>query len=93
MEPVPENSVGQDNYAAALAPIPLGKMLRDARERLNLSVAEVASQIKFAPRQIEALEADDLQQLCQNFVTGYTDIISGSARGENGLGRISADFG
>jgi cytoskeleton protein RodZ len=81
MEPVPENNVGKDNSAAALAPIPLGKMLRDARERLNLSVAEVASQIKFAPRQIEALEADDLQHFpeaafLRGFVRSYAKILS-----------------
>jgi cytoskeleton protein RodZ len=81
MEPVPENNVGKNNSAAALAPIPLGKMLRDARERLNLSVAEVASQIKFAPRQIEALEADDLQHFpeaafLRGFVRSYAKILS-----------------
>lgn len=81
MEPLPENSVGQDNYAAAIAPIPLGKMLREARERLNLSVAEVAAQIKFAPRQIEALEADDLQHFpeaafLRGFVRSYAKILS-----------------
>ena len=81
MEPLPENSVGQDNHAAAAAPIPLGKMLREARERLNLSVAEVAAQIKFAPRQIEALEADDLQHFpeaafLRGFVRSYAKILS-----------------
>lgn len=81
MEPLPENSVGQDNNSAATALIPLGKMLRDARERLNLSVAEVAAQIKFAPRQIEALEADDLQHFpeaafLRGFVRSYAKILS-----------------
>ncbi len=37
----------------------LGGVLRTAREQLGLSVGDVANQIKFAPRQIEALEADD----------------------------------
>ena len=81
MEPLPENSVGQDNHAAAAAPIPLGKMLREARERVNLSVAEVAAQIKFAPRQIEALEADDLRHFpeaafLRGFVRSYAKILS-----------------
>ncbi len=81
MEPLPENSVGQDHNSAAAVPIPLGKMLRDARERLNLSVPEVAAQIKFAPRQIEALEADDLQHFpeaafLRGFVRSYAKILS-----------------
>ena len=81
MEHLPENNVGQDNYSAAIPPIPLGKMLREARERLNLSVAEVAAQIKFAPRQIEALEADDLQHFLEaaflrGFVRSYAKILS-----------------
>ena len=81
MDDLPENSVGQDQNSAAAAPVPLGKMLRDARERLNLSVAEVAAQIKFAPRQIEALEADDLQHFpeaafLRGFVRSYAKILS-----------------
>ena len=81
MEPLPENSVGQDHHAVAAEPIPLGRMLREARERQNLSVAEVAAQIKFAPRQIEALEADDLRHFpeaafLRGFVRSYAKILS-----------------
>ena len=36
-----------------------GKVLAEARERLGLSVVEVARQLRLSPRQIEALEADD----------------------------------
>ena len=63
-------------------------MLREAREHLGLSVADVAGQIKFAPRQIEALEADDFKQsarscilaricaqLCQDFASGRRIVI------------------
>ena len=37
----------------------VGGALRDARIQSGMSVNEVSSRIKFAPRQIEALEADD----------------------------------
>ncbi len=51
---------------------PPGHILREARERLGLSVADVANQIKLAPRQIEALEADDFQHLPEMaFVRGF----------------------
>lgn len=49
-----------------------GHALREARERLGLSVADVANQTKLAPRQIEALEADDFQHLPEMaFVRGF----------------------
>lgn len=59
----------------------LGRRLRAARERLGLSVADVANQIKFAPRQIEALEADDYKHLqgaafLRGFVRSYAKILS-----------------
>lgn len=74
-----ENSAGQDGDAVA-APSSLGATLREARERLGLSVADVAGQIKFAPRQIEALEADDFQHLpemafVRGFVRSYARIL------------------
>lgn len=80
MEQLPENGAGQDNTPAAVLPAPLGKMLREARERLGLSIADVAHQIKLAPRQIEALESDDYQQLpemafVRGFVRSYAKIL------------------
>ena len=63
MEQAPENNAGQDDSSVAATVVSLGKMLREARELAGLSVADVANQIKFAPRQIEALEADDFQNL------------------------------
>lgn len=42
---------------------PVGEQLRAAREASHLSVDEVASALKFSPRQIEALEADDFASL------------------------------
>lgn len=55
-------------------------MLREAREKRGLTVAEVAGQIKFAPRQIEALEADDFKNLpeaafLRGFVRSYAKIL------------------
>ncbi len=50
----------------------LGSMLREARERQGLSVGDVANQIKFAPRQIEALEADDFSATLETaFLRGF----------------------
>lgn len=49
-----------------------GRTLREARERLGMSLADVAGQLKFATRQIEALEADDYQRLPEMmFVRGF----------------------
>lgn len=57
---------------AQITPPMPGRVLREARERLGLSVADVANQIKFAPRQIEALEAGDFQHLPQaTFLRGF----------------------
>jgi cytoskeleton protein RodZ len=53
-------------------PLSAGKALREAREQLGLSVNDVANRIKFAARQIEALEADDYAQLPEAaFVRGF----------------------
>ena len=72
MEYLPENNPGQDDRSAAMPPTSLGRLLREARLGLNLSVADVAAQIKFAPRQIEALEADDFKQLPEAaFLRGF----------------------
>ena len=72
MEQLPENNAGQDDSSAATPKPSLGRMLREARESLGMSVADVAGQIKFAPRQIEALEADDFQRLPEMpFVLGF----------------------
>lgn len=80
MEQLPENNTGQDDSSAASPAISLGITLREARERLGLSVADVADQIKFAPRQIEALEAEDFQHLpemafVRGFVRSYARIL------------------
>ena len=80
MENLTEPSAGQENNSAEIPVVSLGKMLREARERQGLSVMDVSSQIKFAPRQIEALEEDDLQHLpetafLRGFVRSYAKIL------------------
>ena len=81
MEQLPENNAEQGDSSAATPAVSLGKKLREAREHLGLSVADVAGQIKFAPRQIEALEADDFQHLpemafVRGFVRSYARILN-----------------
>jgi len=86
MEQLPENTEEQvkpSETATQTTPgqVSLGKMLREAREQLNLSIVDVAAQIKFAPRQIEALEADDFKQLpemafLRGFVRSYAKILN-----------------
>lgn len=50
----------------------VGMTLREAREGLGLSVHDIANRIKFAPRQVEALEANDFSQLPQaTFLRGF----------------------
>ncbi|WP_435626470.1 helix-turn-helix domain-containing protein [Candidatus Ferrigenium straubiae] len=80
MEQIPENSAGQGESPAPAAALPLGKTLREARERLGLSVADVSGQTKLAPRQIEALEAEDFRSLpempfVRGFVRSYAKIL------------------
>ncbi|HEU0233515.1 MAG TPA: RodZ domain-containing protein [Gallionella sp.] len=72
MEQLPEDNTGQGDSPAAIPAVSLGTTLREARERLGLSIADVANQTKLAPRQIEALEADDFQHLPEmTFVRGF----------------------
>lgn len=50
----------------------VGKVLREARERMGMSLEEVAGRLKFAPRQITALEEGDFGQLPEmTFVRGF----------------------
>lgn len=81
MEQLPENNPVQDAGSVVTPAVSLGKALREARERAGLSVADMAHQIKFAPRQIEALEADDFQHLpemafVRGFVRSYAKILN-----------------
>lgn len=68
----PENINAVANETSQTTPVLPGKMLREARERLGLSVADVAQHTRLAPRQIEALEADDFDNLPElPFVRGF----------------------
>lgn len=50
----------------------VGASLRVARERAGLSVADIANRIKFAARQVEALEANDFAHLPKaTFLRGF----------------------
>ncbi|MDP2792827.1 MAG: DUF4115 domain-containing protein [Sulfurisoma sp.] len=71
--------------AAAVPPAPTfselpGRRLREAREARGLSLADAANVLKFSPRQIEALEADDYQGLqgatfVRGFIRGYARLL------------------
>jgi len=80
MEQNPENNSAQTGKSDAKPEVSLGAVLREAREHLGLSVADVANQIKFAPRQIEAIEADDYLNLpeeafLRGFIRSYAKIL------------------
>ncbi len=61
-----------ENVPDTLPPLSVGKTLREARLSQGMSIADVASSIKFAPRQVEALEADDFSHLPElAFVRGF----------------------
>ena len=71
MDQLNENNTGHDDSSPATAVSP-GRSLREVRERTGLSVADVAAQTRLAPRQIEALEADDFARLPEMpFVRGF----------------------
>lgn len=60
------------NVAETLPPFSVGKILSEERIKQGLTVADVAASIKFAPRQVEALEADDFGHLPElAFVRGF----------------------
>jgi len=80
MQPFSANNAEQGDSSTTAPQPSLGRMLREARERLGLGVTDVADQIKFAPRQIEALEADDFRRLpempfVRGFVRSYAKIL------------------
>lgn len=60
--------------------ISVGRTLREARERLGMTITEASNRIKFVPRQIEALEADDFAHLpeaayIRGFVRSYARLL------------------
>lgn len=70
-----------DSSAAPAAPDPRpGKMLAEARARKNLTILEVAQQLKLSASQIEALEADAYTRLpgtvfVRGFVRNYARLV------------------
>lgn len=80
MEQQNDSSVNSIKESAVSAVVLPGATLREAREKLGLSVADAADQTKLAPRQIEALEADDYAHLpemafVRGFVRSYAKIL------------------
>lgn len=73
MEQLQENNpVDSVDATPGDSALSVGRSLREGRERAGLSVEEVVGKIKLAPRQIEALEADDFQSLPETaFVRGF----------------------
>jgi cytoskeleton protein RodZ len=66
--------------AANMETASVGRLLADAREAAGLTVAEVAQSLKFSPRQIQMLEADDYAALPGNtivrgFVRSYARLL------------------
>lgn len=74
MEGSAEVGAGGAAPADGVAAVPtVGMRLRAAREAMNLSVTDVAQSLKFSPRQIELIEADDYAALPGNTVVrGFT---------------------
>jgi len=75
-----ENTLGNTSSSIEVRPFSVGTVLREARERLGLSLADVESRLKFASRQIEALEADNFTRLpeisfVRRFVRSYAKLL------------------
>lgn len=67
-------NVGADGTAT------VGRLLREAREAAGLTTADVAQSLKFSPRQIEKLEADDYDALpgitiVRGFIRNYARLL------------------
>ncbi|AIY41864.1 putative membrane protein [Collimonas arenae] len=74
----PDNLAAQT--PASTSPGTLGAQLADRREQLGWSVSEVASHLKLAPRQIEAMEADNYAALptmvmTRGFIRSYAKLL------------------
>lgn len=80
-----ENIVSHDAPAVEVMIATIGAQLRAMREVKGLSVSDVAAQIRLAPRQIEALEADDMASLpelpfVRGFVRSYAKLLGMDAQ-------------
>jgi cytoskeleton protein RodZ len=82
-----------DKVAEPAAPAGVGAELAAARAALGLSIAEVAQQLKFAARQIEAMEQDRFEDLpsgtfARGMVRSYARLLKLDA--EELVGRMAA---
>lgn len=71
---------GVESGKAMLTPLEIGTVLREARENSGMSVNDVATRLKFAPRQISALEGGDFASLhgptfIRGFVRSYARLL------------------
>lgn len=77
----PEVGTNAGNEAAPQqSSLNVGMALREAREHLGMSVNDIADRIKFAPKQVEALEANDFGHLpratfLRGFVRSYARVV------------------
>jgi cytoskeleton protein RodZ len=73
-------SARKENISPLQQKLDVGLALRQGRERLGMSVHDIAERIKFAPRQVEALEANDFTHLpepafLRGFVRSYARVL------------------
>ena len=81
MDIVTNENVAPTSDKGELNAFSLGTNLREARESLGLTIAEVSNRIKFASKQIEALEADAFPSLpegafLRGFVRSYARLLA-----------------
>lgn len=70
----------KENISPLQSKLDVGLTLRQTREQLGMSVHDIAERIKFAPRQVEALEANDFEHLpepafLRGFVRSYARVL------------------
>ena len=80
MEKLAENRQEQNDQTTKSPDLLVGSILREAREKLGMSIEDIAVQTKLAPRQIQALEAEDLSKLpelafVRGFIRSYAKIL------------------
>lgn len=85
-EPVQNPAGAANDIAAGVSGVSVGDQLRAARAAAQISLDEVAQALKFSPRQIESLEADDYAAL-----PGAT-IVRGFVRSYARFLRLDADM-
>jgi cytoskeleton protein RodZ len=73
-------SIMESSVSAVMLASTVGRKLRAAREAAGLSLADVAQSLKFTPRQIELLEADDYASLpgmtvVRGFIRSYAKLL------------------